>query len=59
MAGIVWNERARQDLKDIVDSISRDSKAYAQSFALNLRRRSNGWNPFLNPVLSFQRIEVA
>jgi addiction module RelE/StbE family toxin len=34
MAQIVWTERARLDLKEIVDYISRDSKAYAQSFAL-------------------------
>ena len=39
MAQIVWTERARQDLKEIVEYISRDSKAYAQSFALNLRER--------------------
>lgn len=36
MAQIVWTERARQDLKEIVEYISRDSKAYAQSFALQI-----------------------
>lgn len=39
MAQIVWTERARQDLKEIVEYISRDSKAYAQSFALHLREK--------------------
>ena len=39
MAEIVWTERARQDLKEIVETISRDSKAYAASFALNIREK--------------------
>jgi plasmid stabilization system protein ParE len=39
MAQIVWTEGARQDLKDIVEYISRDSKGYAQSFALHLSER--------------------
>ena len=39
MAQIAWTERARQDLKEIVEYISRDSKAYAQSFALQIREK--------------------
>jgi len=39
MGQIAWSERAMQDLKEIVEYISRDSKAYAQSFALQLRKR--------------------
>lgn len=38
MAEIVWTARARQDLLEIVRFISRDSKAYAESFALRLRK---------------------
>lgn len=37
MAEIVWTHRAQQDLKEIVEYIARDSKAYAQSFGLRLR----------------------
>ena len=37
MGEIAWTERARRDLQDIVEYISRDSKAYAQSFSLRLR----------------------
>jgi plasmid stabilization system protein ParE len=40
MAEIVWTARARQDLKEIVDYISRDSKAYAQSFGLLIREKT-------------------
>ncbi|MBI3856027.1 MAG: type II toxin-antitoxin system RelE/ParE family toxin [Planctomycetes bacterium] len=39
MAQIVWTEAARQDLRDIVECISRDSKAYARSFALHLSEK--------------------
>ena len=39
MAEIVWTQRARLDLKEIVDYISRDSKAYAQSFGLQIREK--------------------
>ena len=39
MAEIVWTERARLDLQEIVEYISRDSKAYAQSFALLMREK--------------------
>ena len=39
MAGIVWTARARQDLKEILEYIARDSRAYAQSFALRLRKK--------------------
>ena len=38
MGEIVWTERARQDLQEIAEYIARDSKAYAQSFALRLRQ---------------------
>ena len=38
MGEIVWTERARLDLQKIVEYISRDSRAYAQSFALRLRK---------------------
>ena len=31
MGELVWTERARQDLKEIIEYISRDSKAYAQT----------------------------
>jgi plasmid stabilization system protein ParE len=31
MAQVVWTERARQDLKEIVEYISRDSKASTTS----------------------------
>jgi len=37
MAEIVWTDRAQQDLREIVEYIARDSKAYAQSFGLRLR----------------------
>lgn len=39
MAQIVWTERARQDLKDILEYISRDSKAYAKTFGLHVREK--------------------
>jgi addiction module RelE/StbE family toxin len=39
MGQIAWSDRAIQDLKDIVEYISRDSKAYAQSFALQIREK--------------------
>jgi toxin ParE1/3/4 len=39
VAQIVWTERARQDIQEIIEYISRDSKAYAQSFALQLREK--------------------
>lgn len=39
MGEIAWTERARRDLQEIVEYISRDTKAYAQSFALRLRKR--------------------
>jgi len=46
MGEIAWTERARQDLQEIVEYISRDSKAYAQSFALRLRKRIDRLSPF-------------
>ena len=36
MAEIVWTDGAQQDLKEIVEYIAHDSRAYAQSFALRL-----------------------
>jgi toxin ParE1/3/4 len=39
MGEIAWTERARQDLQEIVEYISRDANAYAQSFALRLRKK--------------------
>ncbi len=39
MAEIVWTKRAKEDLKEIVEYIARDSPAYAQSFALRLSRK--------------------
>ncbi|MBI2931665.1 MAG: type II toxin-antitoxin system RelE/ParE family toxin [Planctomycetes bacterium] len=39
MAQVVWTERAHRDLKEIVEYISRDSMAYARSFALRLRMK--------------------
>jgi len=39
MGQITWSNRAIQDLKEIVEYISRDSKAYAQSFALQIREK--------------------
>jgi plasmid stabilization system protein ParE len=39
VAQVVWTESARHDLKDIVEYISRDSHAYARSFALQLSER--------------------
>ena len=39
MGEIAWTERARQDLQEIVEYISRDARAYAQSFTLRLRKR--------------------
>ena len=46
MGELVWTERARQDLKEIIEYISRDSKAYAQSFALRLRRKMDRLSEF-------------
>ncbi|MBI2900401.1 MAG: type II toxin-antitoxin system RelE/ParE family toxin [Planctomycetes bacterium] len=39
MAEVVWTGRAREDLREILEYISRDSRAYAQSFALRLHRK--------------------
>ena len=40
MGQIAWSHRAIQDLREIVEYISRDSKAYAQSFALQIREKT-------------------
>ena len=46
MAQVVWTEQARQDLKDIVEYIARDSRAYAQSFALQIGEKVGGLERF-------------
>ncbi len=57
MAQIVWSERAREDLKEIVEYISRDSRAYAQSFALQIREKIDrlGTFPESGPVIPEDR----
>jgi toxin ParE1/3/4 len=54
MAQIVWTGRARRDLQEIIEYISRDSKAYAQSFALQLREKVGRLEAFpeSGPVIS-------
>jgi len=53
MGQIAWSDRAIQDLKEIVEYISRDSKAYAQSFALQIREKVDrlGTFPESGPVV--------
>ena len=53
MAEIIWTLRARQDLKEIVEYISQDSRAYAESFALRIRQGVMKLEAFPNsgPVL--------
>jgi len=46
MGEIAWTERARQDLQEIIEYLSRDTKAYAQSFALRLRKKIDRLSPF-------------
>ena len=57
MGQIAWSERAIQDLKEIVEYISRDSKAYAQSFALQIREKIErlGTFPESGPVIPEDR----
>jgi len=50
MGQIAWSDRAIQDLREIVEYISRDSKAYAQSFALQIREKMTGSEPFPSPA---------
>lgn len=66
MGKIIWTDRARFDLQEIVEYISRDSKAYARSFALRLRQRVGPLENFPesgavipeNPQGSIRRIVV-
>ena len=46
MAQIVWTQGARQDLQEVVEYISRDSKAYARSFALHITEKIGRLNAF-------------
>lgn len=57
MAQIAWSNRAIEDLKEIVEYISRDSKAYAQSFALQIREKVDrlGIFPESGPVIPEDR----
>jgi len=57
MGQIAWSDRAIQDLKDIVEYISRDSKAYAQSFELQMREKIErlGTLPESGPVIPEDR----
>jgi addiction module RelE/StbE family toxin len=57
MAQIAWSNRAIEDLKEIVEYISRDSKAYAQSFALQIREKVDrlGTFPESGPVIPEDR----
>jgi toxin ParE1/3/4 len=57
MAQIAWSNREIQDLKEIVEYISRDSKAYAQSFALQIREKVDrlGTFPESGPVIPEDR----
>jgi toxin ParE1/3/4 len=57
MAQIAWSNRAIEDLREIVEYISRDSKAYAQSFALQIREKVDrlGTFPESGPVIPEDR----
>jgi len=46
MGEIAWTKRARQDLHEITEYISRDTKSYAQSFALRLRKKIDRLSSF-------------
>ena len=57
MGQIAWSDRAKRDLQEIVEYISRDSKAYAQSFALQIREKIDrlGTFPDSGPVIPEDR----
>ncbi len=57
MAQVVWTEQAKQDLKEIIEYIARDSKAYAQSVGLQISERIGrlGSFPESGPVIPEDR----